>query len=302
MFRAGHARFGTRTMSVSNNMTVPQVGTTGQPMASNEERGDIRDDARILPGVQTFIPNELPCENGRILQFSVLWMNVPRERHEGIDFSGFLNDLHLLQIDHEHPFPLTPKDIIYLYLNRISSDQNTYVSRSEFESSIYLIFQTLNEHLFRSENSSASVFAHSRLKFYERFREIFGRGDNRSVADYLLSKAVAIQASPLTDVPLAKLLAGTSVAGIGTMTGLLSVTADDPLLVFTSVAGGIIVVGTAMGVGRALNEGLYHKVMDMLYPEEKMKRLLEGSQKPSRARRPTSSDRNEGHDDNDDVT
>jgi hypothetical protein len=88
------------------------------------------------------------------------------------------------------------------------------------------------------------------------------------VIENFMNASVAIQKSPLSENTVGRVLENSSTTGLGAFVGLSSVTSDDPLLLLTAAGGGIIFIGTAVGIGRALNEGLYQRVLKRLKPKD----------------------------------
>jgi hypothetical protein len=84
----------------------------------------------------------------------------------------------------------------------------------------------------------------------------------------LLDISVTINKSPPSEQVLGKLLS-TGAAGIvvGTYTGLTIIPPEaSPLMMLACVAGGIIFISTAVGIGRALQDGLYQRILRLISP------------------------------------
>jgi hypothetical protein len=82
--------------------------------------------------------------------------------------------------------------------------------------------------------------------------------------EHLTSYQIVISRSPPTEELLGKLLA-TGTIGLGVYTGLSIVPeAANPFMLMSCVAGGIICISTATGIGRALQDGLYERVYGLL--------------------------------------
>jgi hypothetical protein len=93
---------------------------------------------------------------------------------------------------------------------------------------------------------------------------------NISAITRLAEADVVVQRSPPLDIPLKGLLSKSASTVIGTYLGY-AVAGDHTSLLLASVPGGIIVVGTAIGVSRALETGFAQLVRELL---TKMKRNL----------------------------
>lgn len=73
-----------------------------------------------------------------------------------------------------------------------------------------------------------------------------------------------VRRSPLREEILGKLIVN-GVTGLGLYAGLSIVpAAANPFIMLSCVAGGIIVVSTAAGIGRALQDGLYERIYNAL--------------------------------------
>jgi len=93
---------------------------------------------------------------------------------------------------------------------------------------------------------------------------------NTSAITQVAEADIVVQRSPPLDIPLKGLLSKSASTVIGTYLGY-AVAGDHTSLLLASVPGGIIVVGTAIGVSRALETGFAQLVVDL---PRKMKRNL----------------------------
>ncbi|MDR3467374.1 MAG: hypothetical protein P4M07_15695 [Xanthobacteraceae bacterium] len=84
--------------------------------------------------------------------------------------------------------------------------------------------------------------------------EAGGPETNPSAVAYVLDQLIVIENSPPEGVPFASLIKGASAATIGAYVGVHA--ADGNLLLFLTVPAGILVVGSAIAVTNAINQGL----------------------------------------------
>jgi hypothetical protein len=118
-------------------------------------------------------------------------------------------------------------------------------------------------------SSPLSVFAHEPLHIVRAFidaalqREPFNAygyqtpvESNRTIVDEILREPIIIENSPPEGVPFQQLFSGASIASIGTYVGLRGLEGG-PLL-FLAVPAGILVVGAAISISRAIDKGLNH--------------------------------------------
>jgi hypothetical protein len=77
---------------------------------------------------------------------------------------------------------------------------------------------------------------------------------NPRVVDYVLEQQIIVERSPAEGIPLIELFKGASIATIGTYVGMQAI--DGHLLLFLTVPAGIIVVGSAAAVAKAIEKGL----------------------------------------------
>jgi len=82
---------------------------------------------------------------------------------------------------------------------------------------------------------------------------------NEKIAHFLLEMPVVIENSPPEDVPFATLFKNASNVTIGSYVGL-EAASGHPLLLFLTVPAGIIVVGAAIAVSKAIDNGLNKSV------------------------------------------
>jgi hypothetical protein len=80
---------------------------------------------------------------------------------------------------------------------------------------------------------------------------------------HLLATNIIIQRSPPSEEILGKLLSS-GVIGLGAYAGISIVPADaNPYLLLACVSGGIICISTAAGIGRALQDGIYERLLGL---------------------------------------
>jgi hypothetical protein len=91
---------------------------------------------------------------------------------------------------------------------------------------------------------------------------------------HLLTTNVVVQRSPPSEEILGKLLSS-GVIGLGAYAGMAIVPDEaNPYLLLACVSGGIICISTAAGIGRALQDGLYERLLRLFgsRPVRKKKR------------------------------
>jgi hypothetical protein len=81
---------------------------------------------------------------------------------------------------------------------------------------------------------------------------------NSKIIDQIFQTPVVIENSPPEGIPFGTLLSGASIATVGTYVGLQGIEGH-PFL-FIAVPAGIIVVGTAVAISRAIDKGLNNAV------------------------------------------
>jgi hypothetical protein len=83
--------------------------------------------------------------------------------------------------------------------------------------------------------------------------------------EWLLQSSVVIRKSPPTDELLGKILSTASTIGVAGYAGLqIAPQGANPVLLLALVAGGIIIISTAAGIGRALQDGIYERLYSLL--------------------------------------
>jgi hypothetical protein len=82
------------------------------------------------------------------------------------------------------------------------------------------------------------------------------------IVEYVMAQDIVLERSPPFGVPLNNILKGASTLSIGTYVGFEAL-GGHPLL-FLTVPGGIIIVGAAVGIGKALEAGLNKKLKQYL--------------------------------------
>lgn len=111
-----------------------------------------------------------------------------------------------------------------------------------------------------------SLSIDEKIEGYERlfFSHFGGTWRPRQDGPFVLAKVqaiysdtVVIQRSPVSEVPFKDLTKGASSVTIGAYLGTKGVPPDaSPMLLFASVPFGIVVIGTAMGLAKGLENGL----------------------------------------------
>jgi hypothetical protein len=89
---------------------------------------------------------------------------------------------------------------------------------------------------------------------------------------YLADIPITINRSPPSEELLGKLVS-TGTIGFGMYTGLSIVPEEaNPFLLLSCVFGGIICISTAAGVGRALQDGIYQRLLSLFVSERRKKK------------------------------
>jgi hypothetical protein len=78
---------------------------------------------------------------------------------------------------------------------------------------------------------------------------------NLALVVSLLNEEIVVQSSPVDAIPLGKLLGGATAASIGTGVGVLAA-GGNPLLMIVTIPAGIIIIGSAIGISKGLENGL----------------------------------------------
>ena len=98
--------------------------------------------------------------------------------------------------------------------------------------------------------------------------------NSKELGAHLWNVNVVIRRSPPSEELLGKLISSGTV-GMGIYTGLSVVPeASDPYLLLAAVSGGIICISTAAGIGRALQDGLYQRILKVIASEQSKKRSV----------------------------
>jgi hypothetical protein len=84
-----------------------------------------------------------------------------------------------------------------------------------------------------------------------------GEEFNPTIINYILEQSIIIEQSPPLGVPFEQLLKGASVTSIGTLLGYYGM--NEPLL-FLTIPAGILVVGSAVAISKAMEKGLSHTI------------------------------------------
>lgn len=82
-----------------------------------------------------------------------------------------------------------------------------------------------------------------------------GVRENNQIAEFVLSQDVVIERSPPKAIPFKKLVGGATHITIGAYIGV-SIAGANPLLMLVTVPGGILIIGAAISVSRALDKGI----------------------------------------------
>ena len=186
-------------------------------------------DARAL---QTFVAPVDACP----IALSILWMPVPglpRESKEGV--TADLCEAILT----DRRFSHDPKNAIQYLLGEIIGSE-----------------QRLNAVLLKTIEQS--LIERQWLNTYNTFL----RSMRFSISgQHLLDTPVVITRSPPTEELLGKVIS-TGTVGLGMYAGLTIIPAEaSPFLMLACVSGGIICISTAAGIGRALQDGIYGRIL-----------------------------------------
>lgn len=95
---------------------------------------------------------------------------------------------------------------------------------------------------------------------------VFRKGVS-SLVKRLARQRIIVERSPVESIPLRQLLKGSAAVVVGTFIGL-GIAQDNPYLMLISIPGGIIAVGSAIGISRGLENGL-NKAIEALITGEK---------------------------------
>ena len=82
---------------------------------------------------------------------------------------------------------------------------------------------------------------------------------NRELINDLLAESIVIERSPPEAMPLRAMLSKASAASIGTFLGVAKAWSN-PLLMFVTIPAGILVIGSTLGLAKALEEGLHERL------------------------------------------
>jgi hypothetical protein len=218
-----------------------------------------------LPGTQQGIALQtfIAPSDGYPIALSVLWISVPPVYERSSHYSL----LKLMQAGILSQLSLGTRPVVADFLNQtIENEIVLNKFHSAFNTFVSTAFMTERRPFQRPGHETWFKDYRARLRDY---RDLLKSAKTYSRdPEWLLQSRVVIRRSPPTDELLGKLLSSASTIGVGGYAGLsIAPQGANPVLLLAFLAGGIIIVGTAAGIGRALQDGIY----------ERLYRLLKGS-------------------------